>query len=523
MGFMNSLKKTLNREFNTSVTENGAVGYRTTGKNLLDLNFAVASLRNTGEDEIIDKFVKAFYEDRRLAVIWLFFASDVREGLGERRLFRICFQYLAGNHPDIAKAVLELVPEYSRWDNLLCILDTGLRPAVAALVKEQLNRDMRDMKENRPVSLCAKWLPSVNASSRETRRLARLLAEDLEMTERSYRKTLVELRRYLKVVEVSMSAGEWADIDYKAVPSRANLIYNSAFLRNDEERRRAYLEALKKGETTIHAGVLYPHDIVHRYFEAGEYRWTLTMKPEDDTLEALWAALPDYVGGAGNTLCVSDGSGSMISPVGNTGVSCLDVANALSIYFSEHCSGQFRDQYITFSANPQFVDFSRAKTLREKLEIARRYNEVANTNIEAVFDLILQTARAGRMSQEDLPATVLVLSDMEFDAAARCNSYTPGSGLALCLPTEKLFDTLGKRYAAAGYRLPRLVFWNICSRTGTIPVRENQMGVALVSGFSVTIMKMVLSGETDPYKCLVEQLETERYKAVDEALKTIEG
>ena len=522
MGFMNSLKKTLNKEFNTSVTENGAVGYRTTGKNLLDLNFAVTSLRNTGEEDIIDKFVKAFYEDRRLAVIWLFFASDVREGLGERRLFRVCFQYLAANHPDIAGAVLELVPEYSRWDNLLCGLDTGLRSSVAALIKRQLEEDMKNMEEEKPISLCAKWLPSVNASSQETRRLARMLAEDLGMTERRYRKTLAQLRRYLKVVEVSMSAGEWADIDYKAVPSRANLVYNRAFLRNDEERRRAFLGALKKGETTIHAGVLYPHDIVHSYFETGAQRWNPDLKPEDDTLEALWAALPDYVGGAGNTLCVSDGSGSMTSTVGTTGVSCLDVANALSIYFSEHCSGQFRDKYITFSANPQFVDFGKARTLREKLEIARHYNEVANTNIEAVFDLILQTARAERMSQEELPATVLILSDMEFDAAARCNNYMPGGNSSLGLPTEALFDTLAKRYGAAGYRLPRLVFWNICSRTGTVPVRENQLGVALVSGFSVTIMKMVLSGETDPYKCLLEQLETERYKAVDEALKSIE-
>lgn len=522
MGFMNSLKKTLNREFNTSVTENGAAGCRTTGRNLLDLNFAVASLRHTGEEEIIDKFVKAFYEDRRLAVIWLFFASDVREGLGERRLFRICLRYLAENHPDIAEAVLELVPEYSRWDNLLCLLDTGLRPRVVTLVKNQLDEDVKNRREEQPISLCAKWLPSVNASSRETRRLARMLAEDLGMTERRYRKTLADLRSYLRLVEVSMSAGAWADIDYKAVPSRANLVYNRAFLRNDEERRRAYLEDLKKGETTIHAGVLYPHDIVHRYFEGGTYRWNPTLRPEDDTLEALWKALPDYVGVVGNTLCVSDGSGSMTSPVGSTGVSCLDVANALSVYFSEHCSGQFRNKYITFSTNPQFVDFGNARTLREKLEIARRYNEVANTNIEAVFDLILQTAKYGRMSQEELPATVLILSDMEFDAAAKCNNYMPGSGSALAAPTEKLFETLGKRYAASGYRLPRLVFWNICSRTCTIPVRENQLGAALVSGFSVTIMKMVLSGETDPYKCLLEQLETKRYEAVDTALKTID-
>lgn len=514
---MNSLKRTLNQEFNTLITENGAAGYRTTGKWLLDLNFAVSSLRNAGEKEIIDRYAKAFYEDRRLAVKWLFFASDVREGMGERRLFRICARYLAENHPKMARAVLPLIPEYSRWDNLLCLLDTELRESAIRMIGMQLEEDRGNMEAGNPISLCAKWMPSVNATSKETRRLARILVDGLSLTEQQYRKRLSALRSYLRVVEVSMSSKNWGEIDYKAVPSRANLIYNKAFLRHDEERRRAFLEAVKAGTAKIHGSVLYPHDIVHGYIEFVT-TWDQRLKPEDETLEALWAALPDYVGGAGNTLCVADGSGSMTSPVGNTRVSCLDVANALTIYFAEHCSGQFRNRYITFSANPQFVDFGNAGTLREKIEIARQYNEVANTNIEAVFDLILETARMERMDQKDLPETILILSDMEFDAAARCYSRGIGSGTSLIKPDAKLFETLKRNYAAAGYKMPRLVFWNIGSRTGTIPLRENPLGVTLVSGFSVTIMKMVLSGETDPYRCLVEQLEQERYQAVEEAI-----
>ena len=165
---------------------------------------------------------------------------------------------------------------------------------------------------------------------------------------------LASYRSYLDVVEVKMSGKQWADIDYETVPSRANLVYNAAFLRNDEERRREFLGAVKKGEKSVHAGVLYPHDIVHSYMDLEKKPGWLYVKPLDDTLEELWRALPDYVQGAGNTLCIADGSGSMWSKVGSSNVSCLDVANALAIYFAERCTGQFRDTYITFSQTPQF-------------------------------------------------------------------------------------------------------------------------------------------------------------------------
>lgn len=513
MGFMNQVKKTLLHNYNTSVTENGARGYRTTGKELLDLNFSVSSLRGASEADIIDKFSRAFFEDKRLAVKWLFFASDVREGMGERRLFRVIYQYLADNQPQIAKSVILLVAEYSRFDNLLVLLDTPLAEETAAFLKEQLEEDCRNMEAGVPVSLCAKWLPSVNASSEKTKRHARLLAEKMCMTEENYRKRLSALRRYLRIVEVSMSSKSWSEINYEAIPSRANVIYRNAFLKHDEERRKDYLDSLKKGKASIHSGVLYPHDIVSRYFTL-QVR-TQIMKPLDDTLEALWMALPDYVQGAGNTICVADGSGSMMSRVGNTSVTCLDVANALSVYFSERCSGEFKNRFITFSENPQFVDIGSAGTLREKLEIARRYCEVANTNIEAVFSLILTAAKSSHMSQKEMPSNILVLSDMEFDSAVR---WSGRGGAGFTCPDETLFLTLKKRYQAEGYQLPRLVFWNIFSRTGTIPVRENELGIALVSGFSATVMRMVLSGQTDPYLCLTEQLEAERYDLVEKAL-----
>lgn len=505
---MNDLKETLNEDFNISVTENGAVGYRTSGKSLLDINFAVASMRKMTEQQIVDKFVKAFYEDKLLAIKWLMYVRDAREGVGERRLFRICMKYLAETHRDIAKAVIEFIPEYGRFDDMWCLLDTDLKNNVISIIRNQIVEDMKNMKEHKTISLLSKWLPSENASSKETKRLAGIIRKELGMPSKKYRQMLSMLRSYLNVVEVHMSKKEWSEIDYAAVPSRANLIYNSAFLRNDEERRRAYLSSLQKGETKINAGVLFPHDIVHKYMDYNGWRSNIKAT-EDITLEELWKALPDYVSGSDSTICVADGSGSMQCNVGG-GVAALDVANALAIYFAERSSGQFKDTYITFSARPQIVDLSNGKSLREKIEIALRHNEVTNTNIEAVFDLILQTAINKNMTQEDLPQNILIISDMEFDSATYgCNGK----------PNQKLFNVFSDRYAEHGYKLPRLVFWNVNSITGTIPVKENDLGVALVSGFSPAIVKMVLSNKTDPYECLLEQLNTERYQPVEDAVK----
>ena len=460
--FMDNLKRTLGEDFNESHTENGAVGYRTSGKALLDINFAVSSLRNEAPANIRARFAKAYYEDKLLAIKWLFYAGDVRGGLGERRLFRIGMEYLIQEEPAVALKLLKLIPEYTRWDNLVVLLDTALHNEVVAIIKEQLDSDMSNYGRKQPISLCAKWMPSANASSAETRRYAKLLIGQLGITERQYRKMLSALRSYTNVVEVKMSNREWSAIEYAAVPSRANLIYNKAFLRNDEERRREYLSKLEKGETKINAGVLFPHDIVHRY---------ASLQKNDTALEAMWKALPDYVKENGNTICVADGSGSMSwSGLGGTSVTALNVANALAIYFAERSSGQFKDKYITFSEHPQLVDFSHCTSLRDKIRLALSHNECANTNVEAVFDLILQTAINANMKQKDMPANILILSDMEFDA---CAVSSRRSGYSNARVDQKLFSVIARRYAEHGYKLPRLVFWNICKFMGVkIPCNQ---------------------------------------------------
>ena len=512
--FMNALKATLDNDFNYSVTENGALGYRTTGKELLDLNFAVSSLRKTTEIDIVRRFKRAFGEDKVLAMKWLFYARDIRGGLGERRLFRVVLADFVNSNPEMIIPLINLIPEYGRYDDLWCLLDNKeSAKVVLELVDKQLIEDLNNMKAGKSISLLPKWLPSCNASSAQTKKYAKQIYKALGLTEREYRKVLSRLRKYLDVVEVKMSNKNWSEIKYEAVPSRANLIYNSAFLRNDEERRREYLRKLTKGETKINASTLFPHDIVHKYSSNGP--WSYRLSPKDATIEALWKALPDTVQGCGNTIVVADGSGSMTSIVDrNSAVTALEVANSLAIYFAERSSGEFKDKYITFSTCPQFVDLSKADSLHDKLQIALTHNEIADTNIERVFDLILTTAINNNMNQEDMPKNILIVSDMEFNRCATCSNGGYGHR-----PDQRLFEVIAKNYADAGYLIPRMIFWNVNSRTGTIHVKEYELGVALVSGFSVNVVKMVMSGKTNPFECLLETLNSERYAPIEEALK----
>lgn len=516
--FMQNLEQTWDNTYNYSNltrTENGAWGYKSTGNKLLDLNFAVASLRGKTDKEIYTKFREAFNEYPIYAMRWLAYASDVREGLGERNLFRVCIVDLAKNgQHELVKKIIPMIPEYSRWDNLWPLLNTPCKTVVLKLVKSQMTKDNANYLAGKSVSLMAKWLPSENTSSEKTRKYAGIIMKYLKMSPKQYRQWLSKMRKYIDVVERKMSSDNWQAIDYEAVPSRANLIYNKAFLKHDYERRNAYLSALTKGEAKINSSVAFPHDIVHKY-SVGCYGAPRTIDP---ALEAMWKSLPDMVKGNGNTLVVADGSGSMSCPVGGTRVTARNVADALAIYFAERCSGEFKNKYITFSHSPQLVNLGNGSLMR-KLQIAHQHNEVANTNIEAVFNLILQTAIENDMTQEDMPQNILIISDMEFDGCAIMgNTKNRWSGERV---NKTLFQTMAERYEAEGYKLPRLVFWNVNSRTGTIPVKQNDMGVALVSGFSVNICKMVMSGKTDPFDCLLEAINVPRYDVVEQAVVEI--
>ena len=493
MGF----KEMIQDELNSSVTENGAIGYKTTKKEIVDFNFKISSYRNKSEEEIEVDFKKVWFENKELAFKYLFFLRDAREGVGERRLFRICLRSLIENDQivnNINHDFFNLIAEFGRYDDIIALLGINEKTdkLIFKYVKDTLAHDLICKLEGEPVSLLAKWLPSINTSSQETRALAKKIIKGINTTEKKYRKMLSELRAYLDVVEVKCCSNKWEQIKYENVPSYANLKYKEAFVRHDPERRAKYLESLNEGKTTINSKVVFPHDIINKY-----------NKEYDITLENMWKALPNYLDQQDSILVVRDGSGSMTRRIGKSNICVLDVATALSIYFSERCKGPFKDCFITFSARPELINFTGYESLYDKLKLCNSYNECSNTNIEATFDLILQTAIKNKLEQKDLP-NLLIISDMEFDQATALFDHEQ----------KTLFDTIKTKFKYYGYNLPKLIFWNVNSRTHTIPITENESGVCLVSGFSPTITKLVLSSDKDPYNIIVKELSKERYKKI---------
>ena len=500
--FIDCLRDVINNSSDCYIqTENGTLGYKSSGSKLLDLNFSASSLRNASEEYIWEEFCEAFADDPTLSIAWLFFARDVRGGMGERRLFRIIFSNLCSEWSSLATALIPYVEKYGRFDDVISLLDGDkigktAKKAVLEYLSSKLMEDVANLpKKHAPVSLLAKWMPSENASSKLSRRLSYMIMEYMGISERQYRKILTSLRNRIGVVETMMSAGEWEKINYERVPSRAGMLYHDAFERHDRERYNEYLEDVKNGNAKINSSTLFPYEIVGR----------IRYEANCDALNAMWNALPNSEIPA-STLVVVDGSGSMTSPVGNTHFLCLDVSHSMGIYFSERLTGPYRNKIITFSSKPQFVKFPEGASLNTKVKIIDKYNDCTNTDLERTFDLILRTAIENNLKQEELPANVLIISDMEFDMCIWGNR-------------KALMETISDKFESNGYKLPRLIFWNVCSRTGAIPMRQNDNGVVLVSGFSPNVVSMIMSEKTDPYECLVETLTSERYQPIIEEVK----
>lgn len=506
MGFYSKMKQTVD---NVSVTENGMTGYKTTYHPLLDMNFKISSYRSLDEKEIVKDFLKILNsEDAKYALRFLFMVRDVREGLGERRLFRTCIKELIKHKFEHKETIVDLIitkfiPEYGRYDDLFVFEGTGYESVMFDFLKSTLSKDCDNMSTGHAISLLAKWMPSINTSCKETKRLASKCIKAFGTTPREYRKLLSALRSYLKVLEVKLSANEWDEVDYNTVPSKANLKYKEAFLRHDEERRRDYLAKLRLGDKTtrINSSVNYPHEIVASYRKSRNY---------DEALEQLWKNLKQMPG-LEDTIVVRDGSGSMTSLIGGTkNIRPLDVSTALAIYCSERLNADFKDKFITFSFDAKLIDLSKEKSLSSKLTKCYMEDEYSNTNLANVFELIYNTAAEHKMKPEDLPKQILIVSDMEFDPSGY-EGYWGHTGFNC---DTNVIKAASRLFANAGYKLPKLVFWNVASRSNTIPCKENENGVVLVSGFSVNTLKMVLNGETDPYKTLEKELNSKRYSDI---------
>lgn len=521
-------------KYNVSVTENGALGYATTGSKFVDAMFSLPEFRRCDEEHVKHVWRDLYYEDMDLAILFLFYVGDIRGGAGERDTFRSMFKAFCEIDP-IAKNFICYISYYSRWDIVLDLLgiNDSIDDTIVDIVKMQFYHDIDVVvsKKNESISLLAKWLPSYNTSSYETKKKAILVAKkcfNLDLVnpsdQKTYRKMISTVRKALKLTETAMASNKWTEIDYSAVPSKAILKYKNAFNKHDPSRYHEYLEKVANGEEKINASVAYPSDIVYKYIY--DHRTGLFLLDEEDlTLEEMWKALPQYDFGDKDILAVVDGSGSMLTHVGKgTKMNALSVAFSLGIYFADHNHGPFKDTFITFSHDPHIVKFNEGSSLKKKIDRLLEEDDINNTNVEKVFELILDTAIKNDYKQEDLPGAICVITDMEFDlsqSVAAYNYYPDFSADFSELSQKRLFDEIADRYNKAGYKLPKVIFWNVNSRTNTIPICENELGVSLVSGYSTHILKMVLSNQLDPFELVKETLMSDRYSLIKTELDSI--
>lgn len=518
--FMTALETSSANTNNLTLSANGATMYESTTNPLLDFNFSLTKYRDCFKKQIVNEYEPDIFDimsdwdkvlndssiEDSIKMKYLFFLRDCREGLGERSIFRQCaFQTLDSELSEKFISLLKYIPEYGRWDDLLLLYgyDKTADTEIGIIVREQWHKDLHNYADKKPISLLAKWLPSINSHSANTKKRAKVWMEVLGLNEKWYRKTLSTFREYLNICEKNMSSKEYGKIDYSQVPSKAALIYKNAFKRNDTERYTEYLSKLSEGKAKVNAAVTLPYEIVRSYKR--EY-YPLN---KDILLEEAWKNIP--CADIKNTLVIRDGSGSMISPwsVGGSGCSPLDFADALTLFFSEHCKGDFKDKFITFSSRPEFVDLSSCTSLSEKLNKLRRYNDCSNTDLKKTFDLILNLAIENNLSQEDLPKNLIIISDMEFDNMT--TSYY-NSRIYNGNDNYTLMETIRKEWADHGYTIPNLVYWDLNADRSVYP--EINGNVILVSGFSQNNYKMIMQSKYDPWDSLVEVLNGERYRNV---------
>lgn len=477
---------------NNARTANGAVTNATSFSSCVDLFGLIGASR--GKD-ISNLFDKALSENPEVAIRTAMWGRDVRGGAGERQVFRDLFAYLIEQDYKVAERVLRRIPELGRWDDVLVAIETPLEPEAIEMIRSGLNNPDT-------AGLVAKWMPRqvrdvetytgvLTPFKRKKFIAAYKIRKQLGLTPKGWRKMLVALSN---TVEQKMCAKQWAEIEYGKLPSKAAAMYQNTFKRHDESRYLSYVEKLTAGEEKINAGAIFPHDVV-----------VSAQRGNDKVATEQWKALPNYMEDSGeNVLPMIDVSGSMsMGFAGGSTANFMDVAVALGLYCSERMGGIFKGHYISFSERPVLARV-------EGTSLARRVQNVKgkhvgySTNFQAAFDLILDTAIKNGLKQEDLPTMVLALSDMEFNQVERSYGYRSSGSTN--------FKAIKQKFDRAGYKMPKLVFWNLNGREGNMPVTIHDSGTALVSGFSPAIMKSVLAAKTvTPTDIMLDTVMVDRY------------
>ncbi len=477
---------------NETYTENGAITYKSTGSECLDLFSTVGAMRQNSQIDICKSFIHAYDSNPDLAMKILFYARDIRQGIGERYVFRTILKYLAFAHKESVIANLAYIGDFGRYDDYLVLMDTPCEKEMLAFLKVQFLQDLKTLEQDRPVSLLGKWLPSINASSKDTVRNAKKIAEAFGLSNAEYRKSLTMLRKKIDIIENYLREKDYS-FDYTKQPGLAMLKYNKAFHRHDEKRYSDYLDDVSNGTATMHTETVTPFDVVSKVIDGCRLK-SLT-EEEKNVLDVTWNALPS-INSDENMLAVVDNSGSMYCD----NAIPASVALSLGLYLSQQNHGMFHNHFITFSEHPQLLEV-KGETFYDQFEYIHSYSEIANTNLEAVFYLILKAAVKNHVSQSELPSTLVIISDMEFDYCVENSDLTN-------------FENAKKIYEKYGYTLPKIIFWNVNKRRNQQPVKQNEQGVALVSGYTPKLFNMVASGNMNPYEYMMDIMEGQRYAMI---------
>ena len=505
----NKILEQLNIIFNTKETENGGIAHKSTNSKVYDMFALGGAYRSRSDEDTILLFKNAYEEDKNLALKCLFYLRDIRGGQGERRFFRVCFKWLCNNHPEDARKLVQFLPEYGRYDDLWYTTEnTPCWRNAMALIEDQLYLDM----DSKTPSLLAKWLPSINASSYETREFAKLIRQNLGFSKKHYRKVLSQLREKIKVVEKLMSENRWDEIEFDKLPSKAGIKYKNVFAKRDIIAKK-YETFIKSKDTTVNAKTLYPYEIVSKVVDNISY-WSGDVKMSDldkEVVEKYWNNLPNYLENGKNNsiLGVVDTSGSMR---GSGPAAPINIAISLGMYAGERCSGPFKDHYISFSSRPQLIKIE-GINFADKVNRIYKTNLCENTNLTGVFDLLKNVALSTPGAAKDLPDTIVVISDMEIDMGACSdrwgNRVEFNSWTSLTAATE--MEKIRREWAMYGLKLPKLVYWNVDARQNTI--LDSGDSVSFVSGFSPVIFEQVCQGITG-YELMLDKLMCDSYKAI---------
>lgn len=505
MNFANAMEQ----KANFGYTENYGIKRTTTGDKLIDLFAVIGVMRERDEADIISMWESAYRENEELAVRMIFYAGDIRGiGLGERRTFRILIKHLANTHPSIMRKNIANIPYYNRWDSLYELVATPCEHDMWNLVRMQWLEDLGNMKQGKPISLFSKWLASCNASSKKTCMLGKKTARELGLTEGVYRRTLSKLRAYLKVVEKSMSAQEWASIEYPTVPSYAMKNYSKAFARHDQERFSSYKESLEKkiadgtiSQKDIKSATLFPYDLVRKYIGGDtSYFWSRSsyIGDYDAITEAQWKALPNYLDEEANVVVMADVSGSMYSP----NYQPISASLGLALYFASQNKGAYHNKYMTFTDRPSFLTIDDTSTLRDQLTQAWNAGVGFSTDLERAFMLILDTAIENNVKPEDMPKALVVVSDMEI------NPFFRGEGL-------DFLEEMTRRFRNAGYSAPRICFWCVSARSNTFHAKATNPNAVFASGYSASAFTSIIKGiNKDAYTVMYDTLMDTQYDRV---------